>query len=483
MQVTVTAFPTSLPKDAVIILPYFEGGIKTNPPKHIKHLAVSLKHVPTAGEKSEVATVSHGSHTYYLIGVGSKDCFEPFDVRSIGKTMNDLQEDTRPVFIDPTLIISTKTEEAIVKECAFAASLADYEFNKYKSKHKSRKPKKVRILLDKPTANLKKAVKDIMFTVDGITVTRDLVNEPSNIATPKYMATFLKKQGKALGWKVEVFNHKKILSMGMNLVDAVGRGSKDEPHFVKVTYTGNPSSKQHMALVGKGVCFDTGGVQNKSGFNMNTMKGDMGGAATVVGILTALSKHKAKVNIKAYLPFVKNSIDGASYNPDDVYVAYNKKTVEIRHTDAEGRLILADALAYASTEKPERIYDFATLTGASIVALGPEFAAIIGTDFDNMTKLIDHGFNIDDKVWQLPIHNNYQEFLRSDVADIANTPKTRSQPGTITAGMFLQHFVKEDIPWIHFDIAAVATLDEPHSIYSTFGTGKIVRLVTEHLQT
>ena len=182
------------------------------------------------------------------------------------------------------------------------------------------------------------------------------------------------------------------------------------------------------------------------------------------------------------MPFVQNVLDGTAYNPDDVYTAFNGKTVEITHTDAEGRLILADALSYASLENPEEIFDFATLTGAATVALGNRYAAMIGTNDDAKEVLFELGQHVGEKVWELPLEEEYREYLNSDIADICNSPMTRMQPGTITGALFLKEFVDENIPWIHMDIAAVATHSTPKDLHSHFATGFGVRLMVEYLK-
>ncbi len=473
----------NIPAGSHVIVLVYEGYTKAHlPQQFIKYEPVLVKEKFTGGLGKSMI-FNDGEHYITFLGAGKKEEFLfPKLHKSLGETVRTNMKSCNKLFINATSLAEEEGSHATAYELAMMADLASYTFDKYKSSKEPKKKREVTILLPQVGDEEHEAAQEALAIAEGIKFTRDIVNEPSNVATPQYLAYLMKADEKETGFTTEIFEHKKILEMGMNLVDAVGRGSVNPPHFTKITYKGNPNSSAFIALVGKGVSFDCGGVQVKPDFSMNSMKGDMGGAGLVMGVMHVIAKLKLPVNVIAYMPFVQNVLDGRSYNPDDVYTAFNGKTVEIIHTDAEGRLILADALSYASNENPTEIFDFATLTGAATVALGNRYAAIMGTNDDAKQVLYELGQHVGEKVWELPLDDDYREYLNSDIADIANCPTTRMQPGTITGGLFLKEFVSENIPWVHMDIAAVATASKPKDLHSHFATGFGVRLMVEYLK-
>lgn len=317
--------------------------------------------------------------------------------------------------------------------------------------------------------------------MQGVYFARDLVNGNADDVTPEYLVKVAEGLEKTLSHvKTTIFNKKRLEKEKMGLILAVSRGSYREPALIFVEYKGNPKSKDHTVLVGKGVTYDTGGLNIKPTGSMETMRCDMGGAAAVLGTLYTAATLGLKVNVTAVVPTVENSIGSMSYKPGDVYQSYAGKTVEIGNTDAEGRLILADALAYVSKHlKPTRIIDVATLTGAIDIALGPEASGLMSNDDALADALIRSGSDTYDRVWRMPMYEEYREQLKSDVADIKNIGGRAA--GSITAAHFLQEFV-DKTPWAHLDIASTAFLSEIKRYHPKLATGVGVRLLVDFLE-
>lgn len=451
-------------------------------PAQAKEFAALLKKENFTGKAGESAVFHDGKQYLIFLGLGDEETLTPGKLhKPLGNALKAHQETGKFLGVVPGTLLEGKRRESFLTELVITSMLASYRFDKYKTeKSPKNRVQEVVLFIEKPGTKDKAMVSRAQEIAQSVAWTRDIVNEPSNCTTPEYLAYLLKSDQKNTPFRVEIFGPEKIQEMGMNLVWAVGKGSSEKPFFAKVTYMGNKKNKKFVALVGKGVNFDTGGVQVKPDMYMNTMKGDMGGAALVMGTMHALARLKAEVNVIAYLPFVENSVDGAAFKPDDVYTAFNGKTVEIKHTDAEGRLILADALAYASQEHPTEIIDFATLTGAVVVALGNKYAGLMGTNEKGMERMQALGKEVHELVWPLPLDEDYLKLLSSDIADIANISEKR-MAGTILGGVFLKEFVGKDIPWMHMDIAGVATGTKSDGIHSEFATGYGVRLMVEYL--
>lgn len=315
----------------------------------------------------------------------------------------------------------------------------------------------------------------------GVYLARDLVNGNADDITPQYLASVAQSFEKKLRHvKTTVFDKKRIQKEKMGLLLAVNRGSNLDPAFIIMEYKGNPKSKDVTVVVGKGVTYDTGGLNLKPTGGMETMKCDMGGAATAIGTVVAASTIGLKVNVTAVIPSTENCIGSKSYKPGDVYTSYSGKTVEIGNTDAEGRLILADALAYVSTKlKPTRIIDFATLTGAIDIALGAETTGLMSNNDALADSLIRAGSDTYERVWRLPLYEEYREQLKSDVADIRNIGGRSG--GAIIAAMFLKEFVGK-VDWAHCDIASTAYLSEARRYHPKHATGVGVRLMIDFLK-
>jgi len=316
---------------------------------------------------------------------------------------------------------------------------------------------------------------------ESVNMVRDLVNGNADDVTPQHLiavALGLAKTTKQI--KTTVFDKKRLEKEKMGLLLAVNRGSHRDPALIIVEYRGNSKSSDHTILVGKGITFDTGGLNLKAGTGMNDMKSDMGGAATVLGVIHAAAELGLKVNVTGVIAATENSIDAKSYKPGDVYTGYAGKSVEISDTDAEGRLVLADAIAYSAAKlKPSRIIDIATLTGAIEVALGNDISGLFSNNDALADSLIRLGYETGEKVWRMPLHEDYRDSLKSDFADMKSTG---GRPGSaIKAALFLQDFVGQ-VPWVHLDIAGTAFIGEARRYFPKHATGVGVRLLVALLE-
>jgi leucyl aminopeptidase len=308
-----------------------------------------------------------------------------------------------------------------------------------------------------------------------------LVDSPANHKTPQMLSEEIEKMGKSSGFSVKVYDEKQCEELGLKALLAVSKGSVENPaRFVIMDYT-HPEANKKVGLIGKGVTFDTGGVSLKPGDNMNYMKSDMGGAAAVIGTLDMAAKLGLKVNIVGAVALTENCIDSLAIKPGDVIGSYLGKTIEVINTDAEGRLVLADALAYVKkNHQPDAMIDLATLTGNCIQALGYAAAALLSNNDDLAQSLINSGQNTGEKVWRMPLWDDYKDMMKSDVADIKNL-SSAPIAGAITAAKFLEEFIDGHINWAHLDIAGVAFGDSEYgSMKSSTGYG--VKLLVDWLE-
>jgi len=374
---------------------------------------------------------------------------------------------------------SIRTTEMIV--AAFeGADLATYSYDAYKSKEKGQ-PEVRRISVFSEDTRLRKTgsrARDIAECIIlGTRFARNLANAPGNVLYPETLADAAAAGGKECGFAVTVLDEHEIEAAGMGGVVAVGRGSVRPPRFLILEH--GPSDKQPVVLVGKGVTFDTGGISIKPSAGMGEMKMDMAGAAAVLGTFEAIARLRLPIHVIGLVPAVENMPGGGAQRPGDIITHLSGKTSEVDNTDAEGRLILADALAYASRYKPSAVIDLATLTGAVVVALGHVAAGMMGTDDDVMEELTRAGERTFERVWQLPLFEEYARLIRSDVADVKNVGGRWAGP--ITAAMFLKQHIGK-YPWVHLDIAGTAMLEEVGDYTQRGGSGFGVRLLTEFLR-
>jgi leucyl aminopeptidase len=400
-------------------------------------------------------------------------------------TENDLEKAAATV-VKGLLTSGAKTLSFTVDgqdaECAaragLGASLAAYRFDKYRTKlADNKKPSLDAVEIVSGDVDAAKAAWESWGPVaEGTQLARDLVMEAPNILGPEEYARRCQEL-KSLGIEVEVLGEAQMKKLGMGALLGVGQGSVQESQLVIMKWNGGKAGEQPLCFVGKGVTFDTGGISLKPGAGMDEMKGDMGGSAAVVGLMAALAGRKAKANVVGIVGLVENMPDGNAQRPGDIVTSMSGQTIEILNTDAEGRLVLADALWYAQKEfDPKFIIDLATLTGAILITLGQEHAGIFSNDDELADTLFSAGKASDETVWRLPIGPEYDAQINSPVADMKNLGEGRNA-GSITAAQFLQRFVN-DKPWVHIDIAGVgmnAKSKDPRQ--PLFGTGFGVRLL------
>jgi len=362
------------------------------------------------------------------------------------------------------------------------AQLKSYTFNTYRTKNLDEyeaKLKKVTIGTDE-VSDAKKAWARLEGIAAGMFFARDLVNEPPNVLYPAECARRVKANLTKLGVTVEILGEAEMKKLGMNMLLGVGQGSARDSQLVVMHWNGSrKKSAEPVAFVGKGVCFDSGGLSLKTGAGMMGMKGDMGGAAAVIGTMQALAMRKAKVNAVGVIGLVENMPDGTAMRPDDVVKSMSGQTIEVLNTDAEGRLVLCDALTFTQRKyKPKFVIDLATLTGAIIMALGPEHAGLFSNDDKLSDRIIAAGKAVAEPVWRMPLGPNYDKLLRSKIADMKNIGGPNA--GSITAAQFLQRFIEDKRPWAHLDIAGVAFQDgEQRTLAPSWGTGWGVRILDE----
>ena len=316
----------------------------------------------------------------------------------------------------------------------------------------------------------------------AVCFSRDLSNHPGNVTTPTRLADAAREISDQAGMELTIFDRKEFTEMGMGGLAGVAQGTDEPPKFIILEYYGADKDERPKVLVGKGLTFDAGGISIKPASKMDEMKYDMCGSATVLGVFKAIAALRPKINVVGIVPSTENLVGAKAYKPGDILTAYNGKTIEVLNTDAEGRLILADGLSYASKHyEPEFILDFATLTGAVLVALGHIATGIMGTDGDLINRVKRSSENVGERVWEFPLWPEYCKQIRSDIADVKNIGAPR-QAGTIAGGAFLKEFVGENIPWVHFDIAGTAWGVKPDPCNPKgSATGVAIRLVLDLL--
>ncbi|MEJ5351091.1 MAG: leucyl aminopeptidase [Melioribacteraceae bacterium] len=357
-------------------------------------------------------------------------------------------------------------------------ALGNYTFDKYKSDKKQIENIYVKIHYT-DTKVLNKVIDNAEKIMSAVYFVRDLVNEPPINLTPMNFATRTKTELSKYGIDVKIFDKRELEKRKMNAILAVGNASENPPCLIVCNYKPKVKPKKKIALVGKGVTYDSGGLSIKPTSGMVEMKADMAGGAVVIGILKAAALLKLPIELIGIVPAVENMPGGKSYKPGDVIITSSGKSIEVKDTDAEGRIILADALHFASQQKPDEIIDFATLTGACVVALG-EIAAGLFTSYDNLAdSLIKSGYKTYERLWRMPFWNDYKSMIKSDIADVSNLGPRWG--GAITAGKFLEHFVDEKIPWAHIDIAGPAIKHKSNNYTENYDTGFGVRLMIDYL--
>ena len=409
-----------------------------------------------------------------IIGLGEDPSVSLRESDLIGGKITQLNSKTNSN-IDVLVSKNISNDESMLR-IGYGSILATYKFDKYKSKKsKTNFSKTIKLVSNKNSRSLSKKFNHKKSVAQGVFPARDLVNEPSNILNPEDYAKRIKGLSK-YGLKVEVLNEVKMKKLGMDSLLGVGRGSQYDSQLVIIKWDGLKTKKtKPLCFVGKGVCFDSGGISLKPGNKMEEMIGDMGGSAAVVGLMKSLALRKAKANVVGIVGLVENMPDGTAQKPGDIVNTMSGQIIEIQNTDAEGRLVLADALWYAQDRfKPEFMIDLATLTGAIVMSLGNKMAGIFSNNDSLSDKLFIAGEESGDLVWRLPLSSSYDKMINSQFADMKNIGMGGA--GSITAAQFLKRFVNK-VPWVHVDIAGTATGMEKNSINTSWATGFGVHLL------
>lgn len=435
------------------------------------------------GKISVIPIIGTSTQRILIAGIGKKEKITNDTIRfvsgKIAQKAKELKLKEFTIIAPPdSLIESVSSVSQIVEGCKMSL----YKFEKYKSKKENIIPD-LTILISK-SEKISNAVKTANIISEGVIYTKNIANLPPNECTPTTLANFAKGIAKKNNMKCNVISKIELKKKGFGGITAVGQGSKNEPKLIILEYNHGPKNEKPIVLVGKAVTFDTGGISLKPGEKMDEMKFDKCGGCTVMGIMKAVSELKLPINLVGIIPSVENMPSGEAYRPGDIIKLYNGKTAEILNTDAEGRIILADALSYGEKQySPKEIIDFATLTGACIIALGTNIAGMISNNEKLTGKIIESSKRTTEEIWNLPLNDDYMDMIKSDVADMKNVGIGRAA-GTITAAAFLRNAI-EDTPWIHIDIAGVAwtqiaTKEKPYNPKGATGFG--VRLVLDYLQ-
>lgn len=446
-------------------------------------LAKALKAASFDGKKGETLTLVHPSGNPAIVivaGVGKAKELTALALEEVGGSITAaaLVAKVESIEINAALPKAAKiSSDEAAAHLAFGAQLRSYRFDKYRTKQKAEdKPKlKSVALLAANAEKAKKAFAPLAAIAESVAFTRDLVSEPANILYPETLANEAKKLSK-VGVKVEVLGEAEMKKLGMGSLLGVGQGSARESKLVVMQYYGGKKGAKPVALIGKGVTFDTGGISIKPANGMEEMKWDMGGSAAVIGTMRALAARGAKVNAVGVVGLVENMPDGNAQRPGDVVTSMSGQTIEVLNTDAEGRLVLADALYYCQQRfKPQCMVDLATLTGAIIISLGSHKAGLFSNDDKISAQLMAAGDATGEKLWRMPMGPEYDEMINCDIADMKNISDGR-EAGSTTAAQFLQRFIS-DVPWAHLDIAGVAWKNKPASLHPKGAVGWGVRLL------
>jgi len=475
-------------KNSVAVLVFSEEQVKKSKSKLLKFAKDNFEF---EGKSGQINNVAFGDKIFVVAGLGSEKKLDKIALQKLGSRIiafvNASKIKDATLFLgyeidDKGNLKAVNHKDENSAEVAFGALLQSYRFNKYFEDKKKNKELKVQTLsfATSDSSKAEKTFAGLKIVADNVFFTRDLVSEPCNVLNPESYAEICKTLKKE-GLEVQVLGEAEMKKLGMNSLLGVGQGSIKESQLVVLKWNGAKNSKeQPIAFVGKGVTFDTGGISIKPSQNMEDMKTDMAGSAVVVGLLRLLAQRKAKVNVVGVVGLVENMPSGSAQRPGDVVKSMSGQTIEIVNTDAEGRLVLADALHYTNTKfKPKLIVDLATLTGAIIVALADVHAGMFANDDTLASQIEKAGKETAETVWRMPLGEEYDEMINSDIADMKNVGSGRGA-GSGTAAQFLQRFVGKT-KWAHLDIAGVAWKGKGDPMAVKGATGYGVRLLNQFI--
>lgn len=458
-------------KDNLVLLAY--EGIENK--YGIESLDKIVKSFHGKSNNIEKLTIFNGNilTNVLICGLGKKESLDCEKLRVLGgnilrKIKSGVSDEN--CTIDDIHIQASNINEEYMSAFVEGILLGEYEFTKYKSDEKEIKNVSIKI----HTQNeYKESYEKAYVLAQATIIARDLVNEPANVIYPETLAKEVIKLGEEFGFEVEVYEEEKIKSLGMDAFLSVGKGSVNKPRFIVMRYLGDSESSQILGLVGKGLTYDSGGYSIKTTGSMVDMKTDMAGAASVIGAMCAISKEKINRNVIAVVAACENIISNDSYKPGDIISSMGKKTIEVVNTDAEGRLTLADAIYYIiNVEKVTKVVDIATLTGAALHVLGTVATPIISNNDDFYKELEISANKSGEKVWRLPIFDEFKKMIKGSEADLKNSGGREA--GCITAGLFVGEFVG-DTPWIHMDIAGTSLCNKAQGYKYKGATGEGVR--------
>lgn len=466
-------FEEELTGDAALLDKALGGTVKEM--KNSKEFSGKFKELQVVSTMGKIA-----AKRVIFVGFGKK---KEFNGEKLRKASGFAAKQARSMGIRElaTTLHNAQYSAESVQAVAEGTMLGLYRFSRFKTKEKDENEiESVSFLVESSRlGDANKAIKTARILAETTNHVRDIVNSPANAVTPAWLAEEAEKAAKECRLKIKVYSRPEMEKLGMNCLLSVSRGSVEEPKLIVLEH--NPTARETIVIVGKGITFDSGGLDIKPWQYMEEMKNDKAGAAAVLGILKAAAQLNLPLHVVGVMPCTENMPSGSATKPGDIVTAYNKKTVEVVNTDAEGRLVLADAISFAEEKfKPSAIIDLATLTGACVVALGYEAAAVLG-DQNIMEKLKKAGEKTYERVWPLPLWAEYEEAVESDTADIRNTNKGPSpSAGAIQGAAFIKKFVSST-PWVHIDIAGVAFLPAERDYLPKGATGYGVRLITQLL--
>lgn len=464
--------------------PVFSGKRDKDTDSLIQRLSQSKHFSGKRGETDLLRFVGHSSYpSVLLVGLGAKAKFDLEALRRIGASVFAAQKKAsiERLAVQAESFFSTELGETTsVQAFAEGYLLASYQYTEFKQPEKAEKPRRL-LLVGVKNAAVKQALAKAVTLAEAVCFARSLGDKPGNLLTPSELARLVAEMAKSRKLKCTVLNRAQIEKEKMGLLIGVAKGSEEEPRFVIVEYRGGKKGDKPIALVGKGVTFDSGGISIKPAGAMEEMKYDMMGAGTVAGIVQAVADLKLPINLTAYIAAVENMPSGTAQKPGDIRTSSRGKTVEIVNTDAEGRLILADALEYAQKEEPQAIFDFATLTGAVLVALGNVATGIMGNSPELIDRLKKSADVSGEKVWELPLFEEFEEDMKSAYADYRNAGSRDA--GSSKGGTFLKFFIDPKMPWVHCDIAGTAWHRRDVNYHPPKNaSGAMVRLMTHLLE-
>ena len=495
MVITNIDFTDSIAKNCSVVVGIYENGeLSENAKKMDEELggeiSRNIKKIDFSGKLFDNFSFISANNFWkyvFVICLGEKGKkYTKFEFEKLGASIYSMAKNydeklTIAIDSDDVICPCESCKDKLPAGIAFGLLLKSWDFDKYKPS----KNKKVR-LSDVIFLTTNKAETEKMFAVfknlaDAIFLTRLMVSEPSNVIYPASLAEIVKKELTPLGVKVEILDKKEMESQGLNALLGVGQGSINEPKMAVLQWNGGDQNQKPFAFVGKGVTFDSGGIDIKPENGMHEMRHDMAGSAVVLGLMKAVALNKLPINVVGVMPMVENMPSGSAQRPGDIVKSMSGQTIEVLNTDAEGRLILADALWYTQDRfSPESMVDIATLTGAVVVALGHEFAGLLSNDDELAQKIEISAKNTGEKVWRLPMSEHFNKGIESDIADLQNLGKPNVRAGTITAAQFLGRFVN-GVKWAHLDIAGVEITSDELFICSKGATGFGVHLLYDFL--